>query len=159
MKKISSLFAAVFITVISIAQPPNVPATAGSTFGEKVTADKAITVDQLQNLLMSKDEGSRKADVKIKGVVTDVCTMEGCWIKVQSPDGKMMVKMKDHKFTVPLALSGKTVVIDGAAEEKITSVEQLKHFAEDAGKSKQEIAAIKEPKKEIVIDAKGVLVL
>ena len=56
--------------------------------------------------------------MKIKGVVTDVCTMEGCWIKIQSPGGKIMVKMKDHQFTVPLALNGKTVVIGGSAEEE-----------------------------------------
>ena len=35
----------------------------------------------------------------------------------------------------------------------------LKHYAEDAGKSKEEIATIKEPKKEIVLQAKGILVL
>jgi hypothetical protein len=34
-----------------------------------------------------------------------------------------------------------------------------KHYAEDAGKSKEEIEAIKEPKKEIVLQAKGILVL
>jgi hypothetical protein len=159
MKKILALFFAAFGYLVSTAQPPNVPAKTGSFFGEKITAENAISVEQLRNLLVSKSEGSRKANVKIKGVVTDVCTMEGCWIKVQSSDGKMMVNMKDHKFKVPVALNGKTVVIDGAAEEKITSVEQLKHFAVDAGKSKEEIAAIKQPKKEIVIDAKGVLVL
>ncbi|MDB5246134.1 MAG: hypothetical protein JWQ40_528 [Segetibacter sp.] len=158
MKKVFALLVAISAYVVSIAQPPKVPAEPGSTFGQKITADKAISVEQLQNLL-GKGEANSKVDVKIKGVVTDVCTMEGCWIKVQSPGGKMMVKMKDHKFTVPLALIGKTVVIDGAAEEKITSVEQLRHYAEDAGKSKEEIAAIKDPKKEIVIDAKGVLVL
>jgi hypothetical protein len=159
MTKIFAVLIAVFTSVIAIAQPPNVPATPGSSFGEKVTANDAITVEQLQQLLQQKDEGNKKADVKIKGVVTDVCTMEGCWIKVQSATGKMMVKMKDHKFTVPVALNGKTVIIDGEAEEKITSIAQLKHYAEDAGKSKEEIAAIKEPKKEIVIDAKGVLVM
>jgi cyanophycinase-like exopeptidase len=71
----------------------------------------------------------------------------------------MMVKMKDHKFTVPVILNGKTIVIDGMAEEKLTSVEQLRHFAEDAGKSKAEIAKITEPKKEILVQAKGILVL
>ena len=35
----------------------------------------------------------------------------------------------------------------------------LKHYAEDAGKSKEEIAAITEPKKEITMQAKGILVL
>jgi hypothetical protein len=159
MKKIFTLSATLLMYILSIAQPPSVPATAGSSFGEKITAEKAISVGQLQTLLLSKNEGSRKADVKIKGVVTDVCTMEGCWIKVQSPGGKMMIKMKDHQFAVPVALHGKTVVIAGEAEEKVTSVEQLQHYAVDAGKSKKEIATIKEAKKEIVIDAKGILVL
>jgi hypothetical protein len=67
--------------------------------------------------------------------------------------------MKDHSFTVPLALNGKTIVADGIAEIKVTTVEMQKHYAEDAGKSKEEIDAIKEPKKEIVMQAKGILVL
>jgi cyanophycinase-like exopeptidase len=71
----------------------------------------------------------------------------------------MMVKMKDHKFLVPVSLNGKEVVIAGVAEQKVTTVEQLRHYAEDAGKSKAEIEAIKAPKKEIVVQAKGLLVL
>jgi uncharacterized protein (UPF0335 family) len=67
--------------------------------------------------------------------------------------------MKDHKFAVPVILDGKSVAIHGLAQEKITTVEQLRHYAEDAGKSKEEIAKITEPKKEIVMEAKGVLVL
>ena len=45
------------------------------------------------------------------------------------------------------------------AEEKITTVEQLRHYAEDAGKSKEEIAKITEGKREITVNAKGILVL
>ena len=45
------------------------------------------------------------------------------------------------------------------AQLKETSVKQLKHYAEDAGKSKEEIAKITEPKKEVIFVAKGVLVL
>jgi cyanophycinase-like exopeptidase len=66
--------------------------------------------------------------------------------------------MKDHKFTVPLVLNEKEIIINGIAEEKTTSVEMLQHYAEDAGRTKAEIAAIKDPKKEIVIVAKGILV-
>jgi hypothetical protein len=42
---------------------------------------------------------------------------------------------------------------------KVTPVKELQHYAEDAGKSKEEIAKITEPKKEIVMNAKGILVL
>lgn len=42
---------------------------------------------------------------------------------------------------------------------KLTTVDQLKHYAEDAGKPQAEIDAIIEPKKEVILDATGVLVL
>ncbi|WP_153798121.1 DUF4920 domain-containing protein [Foetidibacter luteolus] len=159
MKKLVIIIILILVSQLSFAQPPQVPADKGASFGDKVIVENAVSVEKLVYLMESKKDGEKKMEVVLKGVVTDVCTKEGCWIKVQSPDGKMMVRMKDHAFTVPLALNGKTVVINGTAEEKITSVEQLRHFAEDAGKSKEEIEAIKEPKKEIVIQAKGVLVV
>jgi hypothetical protein len=88
-----------------------------------------------------------------------VCTKEGCWLKLETAQGKMMVKMKDHAFLVPVDINGKEVIVDGTAKMKVTSVKELQHYAEDAGKTKEEIAAIKEPKKEIVVNAKGILVL
>ena len=140
------------------AQPPKVPADAGMVFGEKTTAENAITVDKLVTVMQTKDAGS-PVDVKITGKVTEVCQKEGCWIKVKSPDGSMMVKMKDHKFLVPVILEGKSIVINGIAETKKTTVAELRHFAEDAGKTKAEIAKITEPKTEITVQAKGILVL
>ena len=71
----------------------------------------------------------------------------------------MMVKFKDYGFFMPLDIVGKEVVLDGEASVKEVSVKQLKHYAEDAGKTKEEIAKIKEPKKELQFVAKGVLVL
>ncbi|MES2005185.1 MAG: DUF4920 domain-containing protein [Bacteroidota bacterium] len=139
------------------AQPPKVPADKGATFGAVgVTAENAISVEQMVANMKGK---TGAVPVKIKGEVTEVCQEMGCWIKVKSTDGSMTVRMKDHKFFVPVILHGKSIIIDGTAEEKITSVESQKHLLEDAGKSKEEIAKITEPKKEIVIQAKGILVL
>ena len=140
------------------AQPPKVPADAGMVFGEKTTVENAITVEKLVTVMQAKEAGSL-VDVKITGKVTEVCQKEGCWIKVKSPDGSMMVKMKDHKFLVPVILEGKSIVINGIAETKKTTVAELRHFAEDAGKTKAEIAKITEPKTEIIVQAKGILVL
>ena len=157
MKTLITIAVLFFAVNIANAQPPSVPADKGASFGAKTTADDAITVEQLASIMQSRE--GKKTEVKIKGVVTEVCEAMGCWIKIKSANGDMMVKMKDHSFFVPLALNGKEVVIAGIAEIKETSVAQLKHYAEDANKSKEEIDAIKEPQKEIVIQAKGVLVL
>lgn len=158
MKKLLIAFS-LFLAVNTLsAQPPQVPADAGATFGKVTTAENAVSMEQYVQLLESKGDG-KPLEGKIIGIVKEVCQKEGCWIKVESPNGNLMVKMKDHKFAVPVVLNGKKVVIDGVGTLTTTSVKQLKHYAEDAGKSKEEIAKITEPKREIVIQAFGILVL
>lgn len=158
MKKI--IFAALtgMAALTAQAQPPKVPADAGAVFGEKTVNENTITVAELVTQMKASDKPAPR-EVNLVGKVTEVCQKEGCWIRVASPDGNMMVKMKDHKFLVPVILHGKSIVIKGTAEMKVTPVEELQHLAEDAGKTKEEIAAIKTPKKEITVQAKGILVL
>ncbi len=95
----------------------------------------------------------------MKGKVVEVCKAEGCWLKMETANGPLMIKMKDHSFMVPLAMTGKTIVATGTANYNELSVEMLKHYAEDAGKSKEEIASIMAPQKEIIIQATGILIL
>lgn len=155
MKKILLLSVAILFAGVTMAQPPKGDANPGMTFGEKINAETAIKADELGNKLAKEN----KVEVKVEGLVSQVCTAEGCWLKMKTETGNIMVKMKDHKFLVPLSMNGKTIVVKGIAEKKETSVAQLKHYAEDAGKSKDEIDAIKESKKEMVIQATGILVI
>lgn len=155
MKKLLSLVATLFIGLTLMAQPPQVPAEKGASFGEKITQDNAVKATELHTFLTGKE----KAQVKVEGKVTEVCKAEGCWLRMETASGTMMVKMKDHKFLVPLALSGKTIVAEGTVTMKETTVDMLRHYAEDAGKSKEEIEKITEPKKEMTLQATGILVL
>ena len=154
MKKFFLLTIAVVLSVCAMAQPPKGPATAGMVFGQKTDSKGAITVDELASKVSEEP-----TTIKVRGKVSDVCTKEGCWLKLETPSGKIMVKMKDHAFLVPVDINGKEIVVDGVAKMKVTSVKELQHYAEDAGKTKEEIAAIKEPKKEVVLNANGILVL
>jgi len=84
----------------------------------------------------------------------------GCWAKLKKEDGTtIMIKVKDHEFAMPLDIVGRTVVVEGKAELKETSVAMLKHYAEDAGKSKEEVDKIKDAKKEVIMTIKGVKVI
>jgi hypothetical protein len=156
MKKIS-LFILILVPASSLmAQPPEGPANKGMTFGVATTSKGAVNANELSSILDPKES----KEIKVKGKVVEVCKAEGCWLRMETTGGEtMMIRMKDHKFFVPVSMQGKTIVADGTATLKETSVEMLKHYAEDAGKSKEEIAAIKDPKKEIVLQAKGILVL
>lgn len=155
MKKILLLITVVAITFSLNAQPPKGVAKKGMKFGTATTAKNAVDVKDLPNFITS----SVPKKVKVKGKVVEVCKAEGCWLRMETADGTMMIRMKDHKFFVPVSMQGKTIIADGTATLKETSVDMLRHYAEDAGKSKEEIAAIKEPKKEIVLQATGILVL
>jgi len=155
MKKLLLTIPALLLGFMLMAQPPEGDANTGMVFGKKITAKDAIPVAELP----AKLNGKESVEVKVSGKVKEVCKAEGCWLKMETADGAMMIKMKDHSFLVPLSMNGKTIVVDGIATLKETSVDMLKHYAEDAGKSKAEIDAITQPKKEITMQAKGILVL
>ena len=70
---------------------------------------------------------------------------------------EVMVRFKDYGFFMPLDSQGKEVVLEGKAFVQTTSVAELRHYAKDAGKSKEEIAAITTSKKEFSFEANGVL--
>lgn len=146
-----------FFTLALNAQPPEGDAKPGEWYGQQVSTEGAVP---LQDVVQKLKDGADAIDTKVCARVTDVCSKKGCWIKLELGDGQSaMVKMKDYAFFLPLAAKGKTVVIDGELKMKTTSVAELKHYAEDAGKSKEEIEAIKEPQKEVRVLAKGIVVV
>lgn len=97
---------------------------------------------------------------KVKGTVTSVCQNKGCWMKLDLGNGETMrVSFKDYGFFVPKDLEGKQVIVQGIAEVKTISIDDQRHFAEDAGKTKEQIESITEPQEELVFIADGVIVL
>jgi len=129
----------------------------GQSFGEGVKKGNIIAATDV-NAKLGKET---KADMKVEGEVVTVCKKKGCFMTVKISDSEtMFVKFKDYGFFMPKDMpAGTKVVIDGFAQRKETSVEDLKHYAEDAKKSPEEIAKITQPKKEIVFEAKGAVIL
>ena len=154
MKIIACLLICTVCTISVQAQSP-APAVKGEVYGTEINAEGAIPVNQLP-AKMNKGNYSGK----ITGKVTEVCQEKGCWMKLEKSNGEnLMVKFKDYGFFMPKDIVGKDVVLEGEAISKEVSVKQLRHYAEDAGKSKEEIEKINAPRKETQFVAKGVLVL
>lgn len=156
MKFTLLLVACALISTLSFAQSKITPAAPGVTYGKVVTADKAIAVPVLATAL-SKDS---VYNGKISGEVVEVCTKKGCFMKLKQANGNpIMVQFTDYAYFMPQNIVGKNVVVEGVAKVSETSVAQLRHYAADAGKTKDEITSIVEPKKDIKIMADGVLVV
>ncbi|MDO8366147.1 MAG: DUF4920 domain-containing protein [Saprospiraceae bacterium] len=149
-----------FCTLVFFTACAQKPTTAGDGkhFGAPITAKKAIPYEKV----MAKMEKVDSMSMKVTGRVKEVCLKKGCWMTLVSDKPgypEMRVTFKDYAFFMPKDLSGKRVVIDGFARVETTSVEVLRHYAEDAKKSPEEIAAIKTPKREVAFEAAGVLIL
>lgn len=167
MKRVIVVFA-LMLTTAAFSQekenkkfsPPEGKALVGDTYGAGInekTEKKAISVTELDKKLKKK---KKVENVAIKGKVTDVCSKKGCWLTIQTDnDEQFFVKMKDYAFFVPTALIGKNVVLEGKAESKTVSIDELKHYAEDAKKPQAEIDAITKPKEEIRFVANGIKVV
>ena len=155
MKRYLMVFIVVFVAGVVHAQDP-VSAQKGVTYGSGTNKEGDLVSSDLLPSRIQQD----KYVGKITGKVVEVCQEKGCWMKLQKSDGAhLMVKFKDYKFFMPKDILGKEVVLEGQAVVKQVSVEQLKHYAKDAGKTEEEIEKIKESKREVQFIAAGVLVL
>ena len=140
--------------------PPAGNALVGDFYGGKVSAKSEKTAISSAQLDKKLQKYKKVENVAVKGKVIDVCDKKGCWLTVETENNeKFFVKMKDYAFFVPTALKGKNVVLEGNAETKVISVDEQKHYAEDAKKSQAEIDAITKPQQEIRFVANGIKVV
>ena len=129
-------------------------ATPEQFFGDKITAEGAVSINELNDLMGDKTE----LTVKLEAPVEAVCQKKGCWMDLKTASGEpVRVTFKDYAFFMPKDASGRTAVVDGIAKVEETSVADLQEYAKDAGKTNEEIAAIKKPKRELVFEASGVI--
>ena len=127
------------------------------SFGDKISNEEVVTSKEM--LLKFEDMTfGDTINVKFASEIKEVCAAKGCWMKLPlTAEKEVMVRFKDYGFFMPLDSQGKEVVLEGKAFVQTTSVAELRHYAKDAGKSKEEIAAITNSKKEFSFEANGVL--
>ncbi|MEM7375079.1 MAG: DUF4920 domain-containing protein [Bacteroidota bacterium] len=128
-----------------------------SYHGQRINEEGAVAISDIDGLL---EDIGEEAQVKLSGTIEAACKVKGCWMTMALPNGEeMRVKFKDYGFFVPTDAAGKTAVMEGKLSVETLSVEEARHLAEDAGMSKEEAEkAITEPKKELSLEATGVIV-
>lgn len=125
-------------------------------FGEDFSENSAISKEEMllkYNTLQAGDS----LEVIFKATVNSVCKKKGCWMKLSLNDTlESMVRFKDYGFFVPKNLNNNEMIVYGNAFVEETSVEELRHYAEDEGKSEEEIKSITLPKRTLSFTANGV---
>lgn len=156
MRKLILLLVTILLTSISSV------ITAQENTGEYISVGTPINAEKiLSSSHMYQNYQDLKAgdtlNVSFKAEVNSVCENKGCWMKLNlDNEEEVMVKFKDYAFFVPKDIGGKEVIVNGEAYVEEMSVEDQRHYAEDAGASREEIEKIVKPKKTLSFIADGV---
>src|SRR4051794_11397550 len=103
--------------------------------GKPLTLKDSISVEKL---LSAPDTYVGKT-VQVKGKVTEVCEMMGCWMNLTDGSAKMIrIKVNDGDIVFPKDAPGKMAVAEGKLSKQELSKEQViasaKHEAEEQGR-------------------------
>jgi hypothetical protein len=127
------------------------------SFGENLDKENAISASEMKEKFQNMKVGDT-LNVKFTSEVEKVCKKKGCWMTLKLDDSlTSFVKFEDYGFFVPLNAEDRKTVVEGKAFVSETPMEELRHYAQDAGKTEEEIAAITAPEKEYGFMATGVL--
>ena len=124
-------------------------------FGEKFSITELEEYSSVRENIYDKSD----YNVKIEGEILSSCPMKGCWMKIRAEKDTILVRFKDYGFFVPKeGIEGDKAIINGKMSIETLSVELLRHYAEDAGKSKDEIEKITKPEVSLTFLADGVFI-
>jgi hypothetical protein len=132
--------------------------------GEPVSDGEIITVAEVVDHAADLDGQT----VRVAGVTEEVCQQMGCWLTLRPESGpsaspvRVKVATGDdgaYAFTFPKDIAGRDVVLVGTVAQREVPVDERRHYAEDAGATEEELAAITEPEQTIELIARGATIL
>ena len=135
------------------AEPKKLDEKTWDHFGAGITEGPATSLA----VVLKKPEDFTGKVVRIEAPITAVCQTKGCWMHLGAQQPPVMVKFKDYGFFVPKDASGRTTIVEGTMTMKQETVEQTKHYLEDAGKH-DEAAKVTEGRKLYHFMASGVAI-
>ena len=118
-----------------------------TSYGEpmKISDREAIPV---ATVIESPERYTDKT-ILVSGIVSEVCAHKGCWIRLAEKVGGKSVFVKFvcpvEGRLIPLDSVGQETLVEGTLVVETLSQDEARHYAEDAGKSAEEVAKIVGP--------------
>ena len=129
--------------------------TKESYYGDLINTSDIINISEVKNSISQNG----KISTKIQGEILATCAKKGCWMEIKTGEDTLKVRFKDYGFFVPKeGVEGRNAIIQGEAYYDTLTVELLQHYAQDAGKSEDEILSITEPEYKFLFEANGVII-
>lgn len=147
--------------ILTVCLAAALPLTAGD---ENLGAPLLLKTQTPIAELLAKPARFVGRSVQVKGKITDVCQMMGCWMMLSdtATGASIRIKVNDGEIVFPKDSVGKMAVAEGSFQEiKLThaqAVERAKHEAEEKGR-KFDPASVKGPVTIYQIQGAGAVIL
>lgn len=138
-------------------QKPNVDNYA--SFGAKFETTDAVP---LRDAVARIDTHEGKP-VCVKADIAEVCKKMGCWMMLADGNDRVRVRFTASEqctdgFLLPRNCDGHTAYAKGSLHRESIPEDVARHYAEDQGKSEEEIARIVGPQPSVTMLATGVMI-
>jgi hypothetical protein len=126
---------------------------------------KPLTISEPMPLamLLAKPADYVGKTVQVKGKITEVCEMMGCWMDLVNDDGqKIRIKVNDGEIEFPKDSSGKTAIAEGKLTKlELTKEQAIARAKEEAADKKRKFdpASVKSPMTIYQIQGTGAVIL
>ncbi|EHQ27932.1 DUF4920 domain-containing protein [Mucilaginibacter paludis] len=151
--KIACIITTLMMPVILLAQK-HTPLPHGMTFGQQVNSRQNIPAANVEAFMGKKT----RISTTLTGKVLKVDHPKGGWFRMDAGNGKIIrVHFKDYNITIPTALKGRTVMIEGVAQKEFIA-DDMQHFAGDTVKGKKQHQVKTNPRQRLTFEATGLMV-
>lgn len=134
---------------------------AGTHWGPEFKLAEKDTVS-IADVIAKPDDYNGKY-LRVKGQVSDVCQVKGCWFTFGDPKAQesVFVKFSDPPTgrLIPLNAPGHEVIIEGNFKVAQISESFAKHLAGESGKPQVDAAKISGPQKKLMVTEPAVTIV
>lgn len=145
-------------TWIGLCLPLLIASAADLKLGKPLQSDRPISIATL----LEKPADYTGKTVQVKGKITEVCQMAGCWMNLTDGEKMVRIKVDDGDIVFPKDSAGKMAIAEGTFSKIETTrdqaIAQAKHEAEESGK-KFDPAKVKTAKTTYQIAGTGAVIL
>ncbi|MGZ3767438.1 MAG: DUF4920 domain-containing protein [Mucilaginibacter sp.] len=126
----------------------------GKIFGSKPDTTGVMAASKVEDFMDKKV----RISVAVRGKILNVTKEKGGWFTLDAGNGRTIAAhFKNYAVSIPTALAGWTVVLDGIAQKQFLADDQ-QHYAGDTVKGKKQSHIIANAKRRLTFEVSGMMV-
>lgn len=127
----------------------------GDDFGAGLTLHDTTPLSEV----VAHPERFEGKPVLVRGRITDVCQMKGCWTVITDDTVSVRVRFHDYGFFLPKNATRRDAIVEGLVKTEMLSEKTARHYANESASKDDEPSRIHGAQRVVGFTATGVRLL